>query len=654
MQTRPLLIALIILIVGCILVSSSNYNQDYLYHQAIGNERNTEHNLLNRTTERIINYYDRKTRTIQNTAKEGLFSTGPSIHLQKGRYQLYLEFTPLFIDKSKGEMAYDVYKANRDNSTTMLATRTVDIKKFSKNPRIDFETPGGVGHEIALYVSSSKSRLAMRSIRIKPLSLSYGPYIIHALLAVAFLLFLVFGIKKLSQTTLPIESERLRAAILFLGVFSVYLLIILQPFWPVKEISLTGDAPHFVVLAHYFAKYKTLAIESIDKVYDYSSYGPLIGFRLFDPPTHMHEMGDYLYPHHQYGFSFILAILFIAGFHGVVYAMIFSALMISTGVVYVYKILTHTPNCKNAFLLAALAALSPPLLFYSFAIYTEVLAFPIIAAASYYLFLDRRSEWKQYLSIALLGLLLFFKVKYCLLAVPLLFCGLWGNGSMRSRLAKASLFLAFTVLYLVHVRLATGSFHPFAWYQAVSAGGSGGISKRLMLLPVMSLGFLMDQRYGMFLIAPFTILLLFGLKRYYKAAVEEKGAVLKIFILIVVYMGFYAASGSFGGACPFLRPHVTIWALIVFLVFSVEMDLERIWVRVPLALSILFSVLMLGTGFFMTSYTENYSKFFQSITPYRIKLYKHLPNTTMTQKRIFRSISGRPKPSKDNTHDKDG
>jgi len=644
---RYLLAAILILIFAYLAVVSADYDQTYLRHELPAMELGAEHNLLSQTTKRKLNYYDAARNAVVNKGA-GLMTAGPSIFLQKGRYRVTFDMDLIHVDPHQPEITFDIYRIRRDWTTERLAHRVMDAENGTGHPTIEFRTPGGVGHEFALFVSSPHTKVALKDIRLQPVRLSYGPYIIKMIVWLALLILLVFAFKKLdAHLSMPSHKhdvlDRLRTMTstkrglaLFAVLFGLYAIVIFQPFWPLNPIALTGDAPNYVILANYFAKYHTFHISSIAKVYDVASYYPLIGFRVFDPHTHIHAVAGHIYPHHQHGYSALIAILFVLGLRSIQAVMLLSALSVSIGMVFVYKILLKTDNRPRALLLTVLVALSPPVLFYSFAVFTEVIAFPIVAMAFYYLVLDRTSQAKQFLAVTLLGLLLLVNFKYIFVGLPIVVSGLLRPDRRALKAAKASLFVFLVLLYEGYVKASTGSFNPLAWYRSMHPG-QFHLAAKMKLAPVLSLGYLVDQRFGIFLVAPFTLLLLAALRSRIQQVAQKSAPILTALAAIVLYLGVYSTSG-FGGTSPVLRPQMAVWALIVFAVFSVRIDLKSLITRSLLAISVAFGVLMLATGFFMANYTENYSKFYESLTPYRFKLQRHLPNVTTAWQRVRLSV----------------
>jgi hypothetical protein len=631
--THPLYVFFFLLLLY-VLYASLNYDQEYLYHDAVGREHNAEYNLLKETNVRKLSRYDRFKQAMVNLNK-GLFSIGPGIQLQKGYYDLTFEMIPYKVDPQNPYISIIIHQIDRNGSAQELYGRTLKISEFIKEPRVKFKTPGGPRHEFLLLVTSPKTKLGLKSLRLNPRQLDYWPYILHFLVVLGLLLLGVYALKKAQQTNFPVQNEIGRTTIIFLAVFTVYALVILQPFWPITR-SLSGDSPHYLVVGHYIAKHKTFALESLEKVYNYAVYKEFIGFKIPDPEVHVGINQGYLYPKHQFGYPLLMALPFLCGLTSIVLQRMFSALFVAVGVVYLYRILKKTPNAHNAMMLTLLVAFAPPVFFYSFAIFTEPIAFMLSAICFYHLIVDKKSAVGQYISVVLLGLLLFVKIKYIAIGLPILAASLLLPGKRKHKIALCAVFAAMFLLYEIHVYAATHSLHPFAWYPS-TRGPERGLGATLLVrglnVFVLSFGFLADQRFGIFFVAPFTVLLLLHFRKYIEA-VKTQRTVLAGLVITMLYLGLNAYAGTYGGTSPAMRPQIAVWPMIVFVLFSVELDLKKYANRFVLGLSVLFTLLMFATGYYMIDYTENYSKFYEAITPYRIRLHKNLPNFTMIKERI--------------------
>ncbi len=622
MDGRSFAYAVLLILLAHVVTVSTNYDRTELLPKKRGRLLLRDFNLWQETTAGPINKYDRRTGLHVNLGT-GLFLAGPDFFLQRGRYRLTFHLRAFSVDPKDPNVHYDIVRIGRDGRTEFLARGDLDARRLDPAPTVTFETQGGPGHQFLLHVMGHDTKVGLASLELNADELAYWPYFLRM---AAFLLLLgltVWALGKALGRTAPLEARaHTQAHWVAGGLLGLYLLLIFQPFWSLAP-SMTGDAPNFAVLADYMARHRTWHLPSIAEVYDEARYLSLLGFRIPDPQNHLHEVAGHVYPHHQYGYPLVLAL--ILAFHRSLAALqVFSALCLAAGGYYLVRILRHTPNGRHAAALTAIMGASAPLVFYSHTLFTESLALPVTAAAFLHLILNRPKPWVRYVSVGLLGLLLFVKFKYIALALPLVAAGIYRESKLCHRIGLALVFALLLGLYEVHVHAATGSFFPLAWYRS-GHGSPVRLGLRLKLVFPLLLGYLVDQRFGILLVVPYTWLLLAKLPSRWQLLKCGNLPLWTALLTAGAYLGLNATSG-FGGACPALRVQVPVWPLLAYVLFSVRLPLHRRTVRALLAASLLFTLLMLLTGYYTTGYTESYSKFYEAIFPYRFQVYRHLPN----------------------------
>ena len=77
---------------------------------------------------------------------------------------------------------------------------------------------------------------------------------------------------------------------------------------------------------------------------------------------------------------------------------------------------------------------------------------------------------------------------------------------------------------------------------------------------------------------------------------------------------------------------MTGWPLLVYILFSVKLSFRSRWVRGLLAVSVLYTLFMFATGYYISE--QAYSKFYEAIFPYRFQIWRHLPNVAQVFYRI--------------------
>ena len=332
-------------------------------HEAISRVFGAEFSLRGRSSREQLSQFDQSVRK-QDNKSDGLMTLGPDVYLPAGSYTLHFALTPLEIDEKEPYGTIDVYRLSPEGEALWLVKhRVVDFRNFYKNPNVEFSTPGGGGHEFVLYVSSAQTHIALDRIDLVLLEKHEASYLQWFIVALACL-----GVLTFSVWWLLGQQFRWRPNTLLVMVVALlgYGVVAYQGIDPVIDIAMTGDSPNYLVLADYIARNDTLHIESIDEVYDAGKYVDLTGFEIFDPPNHMHEARGRIFPHHQFGYSVILAA--ILEIHRSAEAVVaLSIIAVAAGLLFIYLALSTRMTHFQSALITLIAGASAPLLFFSHA-----------------------------------------------------------------------------------------------------------------------------------------------------------------------------------------------------------------------------------------------------------------------------------------------
>lgn len=551
---------------------------------------------------------NKTTNYIENQNK-GLFFFGPKLHFDKGEYRIDFNIDVIKIDKNEPYVTIHIFRHDLAGNYHDVSQQVLDLNDFKKNPTVKFSTKGGVNHEVAFYISGEDSKLGVRSINIESTNSNIG-YIFSKYFSIFIIFISILYLIKKSEEYLKLDNS----IYLFLIIFLVYTILIFQPFIRYENIINTGDTPNYLILANYIEIYKTLHISSLEKIYNFNIYKELVPFEILDPLIHVHfnKTTGQFFPHHQNGYSLFIALLFLLAYKSIKVAMLLSAFCIAIGLVYIFRTLKKL-EIKNAALIVLIFSISPPLIYYSFTIYTETIVFGIISMLTYYVFFE--SNLKKLVMTITSYLIIFLKFKYFFILLPFtLYTFL--NFDKKNKIILTIGLMFVIVLYLYSTFLFTSSFLPSSWY-----GDSIENGQRTLYLTILTaISYLFDQRYGVLFVIPIAWVFILKIKDL-TIFFKDK----RLFVLvasIASYIALYAYSGSFGGEGPALRPFVPIWGMMIILLSILMKD--YLYSKL-LALTVSFGIIMMLTATFMVSYSNNFSFFYQYLLPTKIKSYQYLP-----------------------------
>lgn len=559
---------------------------------------------------------------------DGLLSFGPRAFLDKGTYLVEFDLSADNVDFTDPTITIHFHRIKRNGqSKTYYYDNSIIIDDFLKYPKISFKTEGGPGHEFVIYVNGKNTKVSVRSIAVSqvndPLIKNWRLYL---LLVITFF-FVIIAYKKIAKNDwLSKGNKSIWGVMAFVGL--IYVVLIFQNLYPVTPIAFTGDSPNFIIYADYIYRTGNIQISSLEDVYDYEKYADLVGYQVMDPATHLHDVSGKKFFHHQVGYSTLIASMFHIFGRSKEVIFLLSAVFILLGMYYFYKIICTYHGADKALFYFTVVALSAPVILYSFSIYTEAIAFFVFIYA-FYAYFYTHSMMTKIISALLSGMLLFLKFKYAVALLPLfaLYVAVSIYKKEKVYWMPIMLFLVIVFLFISHTYIITGSFNPFSWYGEFSGGG-GAVGRSGYTF----LSYFYDQRVGMFLIAPFTMLLIICWKDYVMS-IKNDVRLLAAFILVLMYLGFYAVSGSWGGESPAMRPQMAVWGVLMVIVFSNKVALSKLS-EILSSVSIVWSFAMLASGYFMVSYTISYSPFYEMLSPENVHLEKVLPNLQEVRHRM--------------------
>ncbi len=370
---------------------------------------------------------------------------------------------------------------------------------------------------------------------------------------------------------------------------------------------LTGDEPAYLVMASSLIRDLDLDVGNNYRQRDYREFG------VDSYPTFAHRgTGGRFYPHHGAGLGLLLApVLPIASFlerrvgmgWGIFLLRLIPGCLLGLYLMVAFDLSRALGARKRpAFGVAVAFGLSCPLLFYSTQLYPDLPAGLMLGwLALLWVRLarvrdpDERATLPLLAMSASLAMLPLLGVKF-LLPGGLLGMGLlwrfWRRQDPRGLVwALAGGIVGCTAFFWL-LGSQTGTFSPAAAFggaKAATQGGgllghfAAGMGARLRFVPWWLFGYLMDQRTGLFFLAPFMGLGIAGLFRNgsrdrssvaAKAANDDRGqgSSSQWFLLLIAgsYMLVYAYHLDWGGRCPPGRPMVgVLWSTAPFVALGI-------------------------------------------------------------------------------------
>lgn len=386
-----------------------------------------------------------------------------------------------------------------------------------------------------------------------------------------------------------ISSKRL-ARLVFVISLSVYLLYSSGLIVPAQPF--TGDEPHYLLIAESLLEDGDVNVYNNQRDKDYSAFYP----GELESHAYPGKKGDdHLYSRHFFALSVMIAPSYALGKTVVRWnaswsndpearrrILVFFArlpLCLSTallGLLLFLLVLDLTDKRGLSVLVWAVFSFTSPLLFFSHLLYPEIpLGLLCLFVFRCCVFKKDRSFSKLLISGAAVALMPWFGVKYLPLAALLFGAVVFtmrsgGNAAGYWRKA-AVLFLPAALsagFYLLFFWSIYGNFSPVSVYTGVVPGlRLAAHSEKFLRFPILrvlerSLGYLIDQKYGILVYSPFYLLGMAGL--YFHSLRRRREAS----VLLVVLAGYWVFSANYywGGFCPPGRPVIPvlwIWALFL-------------------------------------------------------------------------------------------
>ena len=324
---------------------------------------------------------------------------------------------------------------------------------------------------------------------------------------------------------------------------------------------ITGDEPHYLVVATTVLRYHALDVLNTYRDKDYLSFYP---YHLGDPrdPEDMHALygrGGHLYSKHGLALSLLVLPAFALGGAGLV--TVFLMALTAALSVLIFLVALETSRSRLAAVVAWLAvAFSAPLLLYADQIYPEVPGALLTLLGARALLGERFRMRDAALVGIVIGLLPWFHLRY----IPL--AGVLALGALARllRMPEWRRSISHVAPVLLIPALVGGAallaldWRLFGGVPRVDEYGSVSLTNVLTGGP----GLLVDQQYGLLVYAPIYLMALYGLPLVPRALGGTRAAIM--LGLVVVYFGFIATfSFWFGAFSPPSRMLVPIVPLLV-------------------------------------------------------------------------------------------
>ena len=364
---------------------------------------------------------------------------------------------------------------------------------------------------------------------------------------------------------------------------------------------LGGDEPHYLVITQSIVEDGDIDLSNNYRKMSYKVFHPI---KLI-PHSHFTKRKKGWYPFHSPALSIILIppyllIKFLNIKDYFLSTFIFRFYISWFGLLFVfifYSFLKEKDN-ENTLFLISIFFFTPPLYFFSIHLYPEIFAL-LLGFASFTFIIKEKPLWAG----LILSFLVFFHTKLLIIEVGFLLFYFFYKG--KRGLFKLSVFPALLFfLHLLYLKLIYGSFSPTFVYEGM---GSGKWLKIVFSIPLKMrvesfLNYFLDQRDGLFLYAPYFILILFSF-----LIIKRSKKILFSFIFIFLPYTFYYAFLTIRGAySPPARPLVAVlWVLFLILYYFVEENREY---------KRLFFVLLFPTYYFFLTLINNPLFLYQSTT----------------------------------------
>ncbi|MEW6456766.1 MAG: hypothetical protein AB1410_08670 [Acidobacteriota bacterium] len=451
------------------------------------------------------------------------------------------------------------------------------------------------------------------------------------------------------------QSSRKKFLILFL--FSLIVYFILGLFFTINNPYLSGDEPHYLIIAHSILKDFDFNLDNNYTNKDYLHYHPIEldhhGLRGKNGGLYsFHFAGLPILMIPVYAVSLLLKNRFWVVFLFRAWISVF-ALLLGWQVYRFLKLKNFSEKiCLSIYFIFILTT---PVVFHSFHIYPEIVAAFFIVfllnqregllRESYDLGLENnagKNLWKKNFEFIFMGLsfgfILWLHQKYYLICLPLFLLLFIPLLKSSDRLKKSFLFLfpIFISLFLFfgYIYLNYGVVSPFSV--------NPGVLSQLIILPSFKkylipwieslLSYFLCQREGFLFYAPFYFLSFFGLKELWR---ENKKELLSWLFISFPYLLFLAYLTQRGGYSPFTRQIIAIFwifpfGLAYFLRETKDTALGKMF-YILLIISVIEEILLFKYPLFIyqpttSGYKERAGVLFEYLSNLYIYLPKFLPS----------------------------
>ena len=309
-----------------------------------------------------------------------------------------------------------------------------------------------------------------------------------------------------------------------------------------RAVQATGDEPHYLIMAQSLWREGDLDLANNYEAEDWREYtpGPVV------PHYGAPRRDGRPFPAHSPGLPLLLAPFYALG--GRAACVVLLAVMAAGLSVLVRRLALRVTGSPEAALLAWLAAVGPPVLFYSFHLYTEVPS--ALALAGALDLLTAASSLPGAVAAALLASTLpWLHVKMIPAAMVLGLLGLWRLRS-RPRAAFVVVALAMAGSFAAYYQSIFGRPSPLALYAGLPTDA------RTSPAPAV-FGLLLDRSFGLLPWAPIFLLALAGLP-----SLVRRRAWADLVVGLAVLAPVFTWRMWWGGQCPPARMLVPLVPLL--------------------------------------------------------------------------------------------
>ena len=400
------------------------------------------------------------------------------------------------------------------------------------------------------------------------------------------------------------------------------------PFWFHGEVTFSGDEPYYLLTTHSLYQDQDINV--------WNNYARKDYFSFYEKEHHPNlELGMYaregqggdkdLYPINLSGISFLMLPHYWLAqqFSGPLRTIILKGSLSLWAVLLSLQLylfcLERWGRNRISLRLWALYSFTAPVLFYAVHLYPEI---PI---AFFSLYIYRKVRLGKNLSSAailfiggILGLFLWFGLKYNMIFFPLLLIGLYSLWKEQRAGWKSLLFLAgpglSLVLFYLYVYMLYGSFYPFSIYEGVMTPEKITAFKEMLVnIPVLLridtfFDYFLDQRDGLLLYAPFYLFGFLGMVEAFRKARKEFWILLFISAPFILNYAFFSHRQ---GHCPqgrIIAPLSWVAAVFIgyFLVYNSKKIYRRLFVWFSAASIAVVLVLFLNPSFLYQPTTHDH------------------------------------------------